>query len=121
MKNKGFTLIEVLAVITILALLGSIIIPIINKDVSNSREILYEQQINNIETAARQYGARHMGILPKKESDPALEITLQTLIDEGFISSQVINPETKKAFSKNTEIRIYYRAGKLNYAVTVKE
>ena len=121
MKNKGFTLIEILAVITILALLGSIIIPIINNDVLNSRQILYNQQIKNIETAARQYGARHMELLPTKESDAAIEITLQTLIDEGYISSQVINPATKKSFSPYTDIKIFYRDGKLNYKVIVKE
>lgn len=117
MGKKGFTLIELLAVIAILALLGSIIIPIINKDISRSRETLYQQQIKNIETAARQYGASHLGELPSSSSDEDIKITLQTLIDGGYISDGIVNPKTRQKFPNSTPITISYQNGKLIYTV----
>lgn len=122
MRKNGFTLIEVLAVVAIIALLGALIIPIVNKDVSRSRETLYEQQVRSIEDAAKDWAASHLGILPTSTSDAALVVTLGDLIDEGFFADDIINPKTKKAFSRDTSITITYTSqNKLKYVITVKE
>ena len=55
MKKNGFTLIELLGVVTILGLLGVIIVPTINNVISKNKQVLYDTQIRNIESAASHY------------------------------------------------------------------
>ena len=60
MNKKAFTLIELLAVITILALLTLIAVPAISKQMDNSKETLYNNQLKNIEESARAWGADNL-------------------------------------------------------------
>ena len=48
MKNKGFTLVELLAVITILGLLAIITIPTVTNMMSKQKEKLYYDQLNQL-------------------------------------------------------------------------
>lgn len=48
MKKKGFTLVELLAVITLLGLLGLIIVPIITNTIEKQRKGAFEASVNGI-------------------------------------------------------------------------
>ena len=58
MKNKGFTLAELLAVITILSLLILIAVVSITTIVNNSKNQVKEEMIKNIKDAAISYGLK---------------------------------------------------------------
>lgn len=51
--KKGFTLVELLAVIVVLAIISLIIFPIITGQIGSSKKDLYEVQVNNIVKAAK--------------------------------------------------------------------
>lgn len=124
MKNRGFTLVEVLAVIGILALLGALVTPVINSFVNNSRDTLYEQQVHNIKEAAKEWGAHNIGALPTSTTDTPNKITLRQLLEEGyFLEKEVKNPKTKRPLSLDgTYVTITYKSnGKLEYQVTIGE
>ena len=118
--KKGFTLIELLAVIVIIGLISVIAIPTITSSLKSYQKKLLNNQIVNIENAARSWGAKHMEKLPtsydtsivKKVEEVTddeygvLIITLKTLQDEGLIDSKIKNPVNKKEISPNTEIYI---------------
>ena len=53
MKKRGFTLVELLAVIVILAIVSLIIFPIVTKEIASSKKDLYDIQIKNIIKAAK--------------------------------------------------------------------
>lgn len=55
MKNKGFTLVELLAVITILAIIALISTPIILNITKQTRENAFIRTCNSIVTATRNY------------------------------------------------------------------
>lgn len=55
MKKHGFTLVEILAVITIIGILGLITIPMISNSVENSKTKAYRETINFIVDAAKLY------------------------------------------------------------------
>ena len=55
MKKNGFTLVELLGVVTILAMLGMIIVPVINKVITDNKNELYEVQIRNIKSGASNF------------------------------------------------------------------
>ena len=48
MKNKGFTLVEVLGVIVILAVIFVLVFPSVKNVLSQSKETVYDTQINKI-------------------------------------------------------------------------
>ncbi len=59
MKNKGFTLVEVLAVIILLGLIASIIIPNYNKSIENSKKKAFEESLNGLVRTIENYVANN--------------------------------------------------------------
>ena len=108
MKNhKGFTLVEILAVIIVLALLSAIMVPIVGKLLKSNEEALSQNQIDNIITIAKKYAVEHSEILPAEDSGDIVELNLDTLIAEGYIDkSSIINPSSKQAI--DGYVNIYY-------------
>lgn len=114
--KKGFTLVEMLGVITVIALLALIIFPIVNNQLNDNKEKLYDIQINNIENAAKSYGADNIHLLPT-EDNGEFKITLNTLVEEGYIDDGLTDPITQEAFPSDMEIIITNEDGNLNYMV----
>lgn len=95
MKEKGFTLVEVLAVIVVLGLLIAIIAPTVNNLIKDSEDALESKQISTIIDATKQYVTMNSDLLPD-EGDSTC-IYLSDLIDNGVIDNDtIINPKTKE-------------------------
>lgn len=117
MRKKGFTLVELLASITILALLALIAIPAISKQIKNGKSDLYNSQIENIKSAALAWGTDNLFKLP--EDDTCITVTLGYLKDGGYIDSSVINPKNNEEFS-NTETFVNIKKEQNQYVYEVK-
>ena len=61
MKNKGFTLVELLAVIVILAIISIITIPMIGNVIEESKKKSLEQSVNGLVESARYYSIDNDG------------------------------------------------------------
>ncbi|MBQ6494606.1 MAG: type II secretion system protein [Bacilli bacterium] len=109
LNNKGFTLIEILAVIVIISILGGIAVMGVLSSINNSKDKAYEIMISNIVTASRQLydEVDNSGIIGGKlykfsvtcdESsfdcstseeitivDGKISVNLQTLVSNGFL------------------------------------
>ena len=96
MNKKGFTLIELMAVITILVILSLIIVPIVDKNVKRSKEDMYKIQIENIRMAGQGYFSDH--IFSKPSSGSYCSVSIDFLVSQGYISGDVVNPKTGEAF-----------------------
>ena len=103
--KKGFTLAELIGVIVVLALISLITIPVVSKILKQNKASLCETQMNNILTAARSYGADNIFALPSNSGDIKV-ITLQELIDGGYIDGNIENPVTKELINPESEIYI---------------
>ena len=57
MKNKGFTLVELLAVIVIIGLLAVLIVPKVNKTLKDARKSINKTSISGITRTANNYYA----------------------------------------------------------------
>ena len=101
MNNKAFTLVELLAAITILALLALITVPAVTKPIKDSKQNLYDTQLRNFKDAAKSFGAERMfSSLPSyDEQNKCLLIPLNNLIDEGLVEPNVKNPLTGDVFT----------------------
>lgn len=103
MKKNGFTFIEILGVITLLALLSTIVLISVSKSLKDSKETLSEIQIENIKSAASMWRTDNIELIP--ENDYYI-ISLQELQNEGYIKEDIIDPKTSELINKTTLIEI---------------
>lgn len=82
LNKKGFTLVELLVVIVILAVIMSIAIPSITSSIERSKDKQKTQVIKLIESAGELYVDRH------KNSVTTSDITLNQLISDGLITKE---------------------------------
>lgn len=103
--KKGFTLVELLAVITLLGLLSLIAVPVVDKLIKDSEEELYETQINNIELAAKNWTSENIFSLPENVGE-YVDKTICELERQGFLEVDMKNPKTEELFYKDSYVRI---------------
>ena len=77
--KKGFTLVELLAAITIIAIIGLIAVPNIVNSIKNNNIDSYESVINDIKLAAETYVTNKGGVL--------VQIPVSKLYQEGYINN----------------------------------
>lgn len=70
-RCRGFTLVELLAVITIVAILAAILVPAIGQIRAQARETQCKSNLHQIGLGMLMYIADHKGWLPYNESDPS--------------------------------------------------
>ena len=121
MKNKGFTLVELLGVIVVLGIIAVITIPIVQRTILESTEDAYDEQIQSFERGAGNYVASDVYKTRECETKDC-SITLKDLQDLGFLpSGEIINPKTDEPFDMTNEVEIYYTSGKFSYEYDITQ
>lgn len=118
--KKGFTLIELIAVIFILALVMLIVTPIINDNILKSKTNLNTEQIRQIESSARQWGVDNLII---KENKPALKngtsissVSVRDLQTSGYLDDKtIVNILTKEELGDDKKVCITYENNQFIY------
>jgi len=105
MKNKGFTLVELLAVIALLGVISTIVVITVNNTLKTSEEDLYQVQIENILTGAKTWASSNVFSLPSNDGEEII-LTLAQLKQDGFVEDDITNPKTKELFSDSLQIKI---------------
>ena len=94
MNKKGFTLVELLAVIVILGLLIAIISPVVKNLINDSENNLSEQQKKLVVEATKKYMIENSELLP--EGSNRAIVYMSDLIDKGVIDNdKIIDPKSK--------------------------
>lgn len=114
-KKNAFTLVELLGVLVLLAVIGLITVPTVNKLINSSKSKARTAQILLIEKAARSWASENTNLL-SEASTYYLEV--QTLVDANYLDADsLVDPEdsTKEL---NQCVRIYYDNNYNSYQYT---
>lgn len=89
-EKKGFTLVELLAVIAVIAALAMIVTPTVLNSLKQSREKSYVEQTHLLEETAERWSIKHANDLSETEKN---YLEINTLISEGYLQSdEVLDP-----------------------------
>ena len=104
--KKGFTLVELLAIIVILGIIGVICVSVYNNVQKEASNKLYEEQLNEIENRIRSYVLENEGKtlniegnnikLDIYKENTTINIPISFLITEGVLEKYPINPKCGK-------------------------
>lgn len=103
MNRRGFTLVELLAVIVILAAILAIVLPSVSQTLKRSKDTIYDIQIYDILKSTYDYSLKNLKLLPENKKT---YITLNELKKNGFIENDLKNPKTNKIFNNDLVISI---------------
>lgn len=128
--KKGFSLVELLAVIVILGLIALITVPIVLNQIKSTKEDLYNTQIELIQKGAISYVTdviAHPNVNPSISSmiknglSGSINISLNDLQTTGAVTTNVLNPlcdgENKYFSPDDTMITISYDGKEFDYEV----
>ncbi|HPF83431.1 MAG TPA: type II secretion system protein [Bacilli bacterium] len=105
MKEKGFTLVEILAVIVVLGVVCLVAVPSVNSIISKSKEKAKVVQIKQIVESAKKWASNNYNMLT---DDKPYYITVEELMNANYIdSSNVVDP-TDKEKEMDQCVRITY-------------
>lgn len=116
MKSKGFTLVELMGVIVLLGILGVVIIPKIGNSLTNSKEVSYKAQVEQIKKATRDFFAENTELL---EDDKTVTIKLGVLKQKGYLPVDMKDPRNKKTISNESTIAVTENEGNYDIEVTI--
>ncbi|MBP3920724.1 MAG: prepilin-type N-terminal cleavage/methylation domain-containing protein [Bacilli bacterium] len=106
MRRNGFTFIEILGVITLLALISMIVLVVVDKNLKDSKNVISTAQLENIRSAASMWMADNIERIP---NDGYYTILLSDLQNNGYIDSNIVNASNNEVIDPNTVIRIGMR------------
>jgi prepilin-type N-terminal cleavage/methylation domain-containing protein len=119
MNKKGFTLVEIIAVIVIVALILAIAVPRVLDQFAGYRGDLSDKQIDLVIEAARQYVNENLGSFP--EGTPATPntvccLSIEYLVCRGAVFGPLAN-DINTANAGNKVVRVHHDSKK--HTITV--
>lgn len=115
-ERNGFTLVELLGVLVLLAVIGVITIPTISRIISNSKAKAIKAQEQTIMNAAKSWGADNVEQLPKKGF---VLVAIQDLISNNYIADDTIDDIDNTTYSTMcVKIRANTKYSTYDYDIT---
>ena len=108
MNKKGFTLVEILVSIGLLALLGSVIAISLNRVFKDNNERHYNEYVEKIKSSAMLFVNNTVDIINDLNDNSFKIITIGDLIDNGYVNDTLVNPNTDEKVGKEEKIQVSY-------------
>lgn len=118
--KKGFTLVELLAVLVVLGLIGLLVYPAIEKTIKGVRKDLYETQKVAIIDGVKNWVADHPRSLPEANGE-IVYVSLGQLKIGSYVDMNISNPKTDKLFDNATKVIIKRENNKYKYDVLLDD
>ena len=104
MKKNGFTLVELIATLALLAMLTTIISRVVIKKVNEAKAYERNVLINSIELAAITYTNEYDNV--DLQTNDCAYITLQELVEKNLLNNDLIDPTTKKSLALSDTVYV---------------
>jgi len=114
--KKGFTLIEILTVIIVLGVVSLIVFPAVNVMIKESREKLYNEQLEKIKLASEKWAYNNIDLLPSIDGE-SITITLLELKRGGYLPLDIRDPRTDELISNGLSVVITYQSNDYKYTI----
>jgi len=111
--NKGYTLIEMVAVILIMGLLTLLVAPTIINQITGQKDEVSQATLSLIYAANEQYLNGHSEMY-EMQMDDTYCISLETLVGEGLLKHPIMDATTGKEIPLNKKVKTVvntYREG----------
>lgn len=105
MKNKGFTLVELLGVIVVLGILALVTLPPIINQIKNMREKVSDSTLKLIYSSVDKYMANNRNSFPQVE-DTSYCVSLEQLVNGGVLNEPIHDSTTGAEIDLNRKITI---------------
>ncbi len=115
MYKKGFTLIELMAVIAIISLITIISIPVIKNIVSSQKQKEYNVLVDNIKSAAKIYISNNPDLLNNTSQGCIQTVTIATLQDAKLLEKNLVDPINKTVIEATEHIDICVSGDEITY------
>ena len=104
MKKNGFTLVELIATLALLAMLTTIISRVVIKKVNEAKAYERNVLISSIELAAITYTNEYDNV--DLQTNDCAYITLQELVEKNLLNNDLIDPTTKKSLALSDTVYV---------------
>ena len=130
MNKKAFTLAELLGVIVILGIIGTIAIIAIDSNIKNGRYQTCLAQNQNLIEGAKTLVTKYPSVLPNAGGTTTISVdilknggeVIGVTVEGGHIDQNLENPMTEKPYTNNVKVVITSSNGtKFNYEVTAPD
>lgn len=114
MKNRGFTLVELLGVIVVLVVLSLVAFPLIANQFTKSKGKISNATISLVEEAASLYVDERPNDYEKTNGNQYC-ISLGQLIQDGKLNSPFVDSSTGKEISSSKEVQVTVSNNQFHY------
>ena len=104
MKKNGFTLVELIATLALLAMLTTLISRVVIKKVNEAKAYERNVLISTIELAAITYTNEYDNV--DLQTNDCAYITLQELVEKNLLNNDLIDPTTKKSLALSDTVYV---------------
>lgn len=121
MREKGFTFIELLAIITIMGIILLISVPNITKQLKQSSANEYNQFTSDLFLATESYITNYIDTLGLKEVGESKKIQVERIVKNGYFKSSTVNPKTNKKINLNAYVLVTLNEDKTYHYTFIDE
>ena len=116
MNNKGFTLVEVLATIAILAILFGVSVPVVSKYINKAKVESDEEMTETVKKATVSYIQANKDLAPKEDGS-SVEVYVTELYQNKYITHELINSNSESCMDGSYTQVTKVEEGKYKYDV----
>ena len=105
MNKKGFTLVELLAVLVILSIITLLVYPIFTSIIKDSKKEIEKTNVNEILNSAYNWTLDNPSVLPENVDDN-ITVNIETLKKQGYLRKDAIDISTGEEVDDTCIVRI---------------